>query len=210
MNPSTLPGVVTWSAVLMIVAITAGWIVFFISFLSIRKTGPTEGRKRDTASVKGLVLQFVGLGIVWTARRPLVHGTTGLAAAVGVASLVITILLVASSVWMVREAVRTLGKQWSLTARVVEGHELIIEGPYRIVRHPIYTGLMGMLIATGLALSYWWAIPLGLVAYVVGTMIRIRSEEKLLREMFGARFENFVKRVPALIPAITRANSEAP
>jgi protein-S-isoprenylcysteine O-methyltransferase Ste14 len=45
-------------------------------------------------------------------------------------------------------AVCALGKQWSIAARVVEGHELITDGPYRIVRHPIYAGMLGLLVAT--------------------------------------------------------------
>jgi protein-S-isoprenylcysteine O-methyltransferase Ste14 len=98
--------------------------------------------------------------------------------------------------------VRALGKQWSLTARVTEGHRLVIEGPYRIVRNPIYTGMLGMLLATGFAFSRWPALVVGVVVFITGTMIRVRSEEKLLRETFGEEFEAYAKRVPALIPGL--------
>ena len=54
----------------------------------------------------------------------------------------IIVVLVIASLIFVGAAVRTLGKQWSLQARVLEHHELIRRGPYRIVRHPIYTGFI--------------------------------------------------------------------
>jgi protein-S-isoprenylcysteine O-methyltransferase Ste14 len=48
-------------------------------------------------------------------------------------------------------AVRTLGRQWSLVARLADQHELITTGPYAAVRDPIYTALFGLLLATGVA-----------------------------------------------------------
>jgi protein-S-isoprenylcysteine O-methyltransferase Ste14 len=83
---------------------------------------------------------------------------------------------------------------------VLEGHKLVTEGPYRIVRNPIYTGMFGMLLATGLAISHWIGLLLAIVVFAVGTVIRVQSEEKLLREAFGAEFEAYAQRVPAVIP----------
>jgi protein-S-isoprenylcysteine O-methyltransferase Ste14 len=87
-----------------------------------------------------------------------------------------------------------------LQARVLEDHKLIRDGPYRFVRHPIYTGMLGMLIATGLVYSHWVAFVAALALYGVGTAIRVRSEEKLLREQFGAAFDDYKRRVPAVVP----------
>jgi protein-S-isoprenylcysteine O-methyltransferase Ste14 len=106
------------------------------------------------------------------------------------------------SVWLVTAAVQTLGKEWSLTARLVEGHKLATTGPYAFVRHPIYTGMLGMLVATGLALSHWAALLVALVIFSVGTIIRVHTEEKLLREAFGEQFENYAQRVPAIVPGL--------
>jgi protein-S-isoprenylcysteine O-methyltransferase Ste14 len=106
------------------------------------------------------------------------------------------------SVWMVVSAVQTLGKEWSLTARVVEGHKLATEGAYNVTRNPIYTAMLGMLIATGLVLSSWIALIFGLLAFFVGTYIRVRSEERLLEEAFGSDFQAYKERVPVLIPGI--------
>jgi protein-S-isoprenylcysteine O-methyltransferase Ste14 len=65
-------------------------------------------------------------------------------------------------------AVRTLGAQWAYVARVTEGHRLVTEGPYRWVRNPIYSGMLGMMLATGLAVSSWMAFPIAIVVFGVG------------------------------------------
>jgi protein-S-isoprenylcysteine O-methyltransferase Ste14 len=73
---------------------------------------------------------------------------------------------------------------------------------YARVRHPIYTGMLGMLLATGLAASRPAALLAGLIVFWVGTLIRIRSEERLLRAAFGAEYDNYARRVPAVVPWI--------
>ena len=107
-----------------------------------------------------------------------------------------------ASVWLVNAAARRLGKQWALAARLVEGHTLIQDGPYRYVRNPIYAGMFGMLLATGLAAAQWIPLLIGIVLFIPGTYIRIQSEERLLRQAFGSEFEAYARAVPALIPGI--------
>ena len=116
----------------------------------------------------------------------------------------IIVLVVLASLIFVTAAVRTLGKQWSLQARVLEHHELIRRGPYRIVRHPIYTGMFGMLIASTLAHGHWLGLVIASLVYYLGTVMRIRSEEKLLREQFGSEYEEYAREVPAFIPVRLR------
>ena len=104
------------------------------------------------------------------------------------------------SLWTMWSALRVLGKQWSLQARVLEDHKLIREGPYRFVRHPIYTGMLGMIIVGGLAWSHWLGFVIALVLFGIGTAVRVRSEEKLLREQFGTAFDDYRRSVPAVLP----------
>jgi protein-S-isoprenylcysteine O-methyltransferase Ste14 len=113
-----------------------------------------------------------------------------------------TVVLAVGSVWLIASAASTLGRQWALAARVIEGHKLITVGPYRFVRNPIYTGMFGLLVATGLAMQHWTALIVAVVLFAIGTVIRVRSEEKLLREAFGEEFEDYARRVPALLPGI--------
>jgi protein-S-isoprenylcysteine O-methyltransferase Ste14 len=114
----------------------------------------------------------------------------------------VTIVIAVASVWLCFESARTLGKQWALAARVIEGHELITSGPYARVRNPIYFAMFGMLLATGLALSRWPAVGVAILVFVLGTEIRIRSEERLLREAFEVQFDNYARKVPAIFPRI--------
>jgi protein-S-isoprenylcysteine O-methyltransferase Ste14 len=112
----------------------------------------------------------------------------------------VAVALAAASFWIAVAAIRALGKQWSVQARLIEGHRLVVEGPYSHVRHPIYTAMLGMLIAAGISFSVWWALLAGVAVYVVGTAIRVRVEERLLHEAFGEDFEAYKQYVPAVIP----------
>ena len=75
-------------------------------------------------------------------------------------------------------------------------------GPFARVRHPIYSALLGMLVATGLAL----ATPLAMIAataiYVLGTHLRARREERLLADLFGQAYLDYAQRVPRLLPRL--------
>jgi protein-S-isoprenylcysteine O-methyltransferase Ste14 len=102
-------------------------------------------------------------------------------------------------------AMHYLGRQWAITARTIERHELVTAGPYRVVRHPIYLGVGGFLIAIGLLLAPVWALFAAAVMYGVGTAIRVRAEDGLMAATFGSAFEDYRRRVPALIPRWPRS-----
>ena len=101
---------------------------------------------------------------------------------------------------MVWAAVRHLGKQWALQARVLEGHELVTSGPYAYVRHPIYSAMFLMLIGTGLVVSTWEHLAVALPLFLAGTALRTRLEERLLRDVFGERFEAYRRTAGWLLP----------
>jgi hypothetical protein len=84
--------------------------------------------------------------------------------------------------------------------QAVKDHELITQGPYSLVRNPIYLGMFGMLLATGLAVGRLPVLLAAIVVFLIGIEIRIRTEENLLREAFGEKFDEYARRVPALIP----------
>jgi protein-S-isoprenylcysteine O-methyltransferase Ste14 len=62
--------------------------------------------------------------------------------------------------------------------------------------------MFGLLLATGLAAGQWIALVAASVLFIAGTWIRVRSEEQLLRQAFGPEFEDYQRRVPALIPGV--------
>jgi len=183
-------------------AVIVCWFVFGGIFLFRKRPPKTAEKRRDPVSFLGIFLQGCANGIVWFQKPGTRSSAVFPAGAVGVAFSLVTVALAICSVWLVMAAVRTLGKQWAVAARLVEGHRLVTEGPYQFVRNPIYTGLLGMLIATGFALCHWKRLILAIAVFSIGMVIRVRAEEKLLRSAFGEEFEAYVRRVPAFLPGI--------
>jgi protein-S-isoprenylcysteine O-methyltransferase Ste14 len=196
-NPTVL-SLVTLGAVL------ACWLVFAAIFTLRKSPAKQTEARRNRLALIGIILQMCGYALVWfqPPHQPFLPPLQILQGVAGIAFSVITVAIAVASVWLIGTAVRFLGKQWAIAARLVEGHKLITAGPYNYVRNPIYTGMFGMLIATGLATEHWIGLMAGAVLFAVGLVIRIRSEEKLLRAAFGAEFEEYAKRVPAVLPGI--------
>lgn len=187
---------------LVFVVVMLCWFTF-AGILLFRKQPPSPpDQKRDRGSIIGFALQGLSYAIVWGVHReaftPILPGNELLT----VATSILAIAAAVGSVWLILAAMKTLGKEWSLTARLVEGHKLATSGPYAYVRHPIYSGMLGMLLATGLAISRWGAVLAALIIFFIGTMVRVRSEERLLREAFGKEFDDYEHRVRTIIPGL--------
>lgn len=180
------------------------WVIFLGAFAARSRRATIRETKREKSAMWGMLLQFlcyVAIWLPWLQRDqfspivPMPRITEYVVAAV-------TAALAGTSVWLVDAASRSLGKQWGLAARLVKEHNLVTDGPYRWVRNPIYAGMLGLLLATGLALSRWEVLLGAALVFVAGTIIRIRSEERLLQLAFGPKFEEYARKVPALIPGI--------
>lgn len=185
-------------------AVIVCWWIFGLTFWLRKRPPRAREAKRDWTSLIGLSLQAVAYFCVWS--YPLQHQQF-LPVASGPPVVewglaLLTVALAVASAWLVNASARRLGKQWALAARLVEGHTLIQDGPYRFVRNPIYTGMFGLLVATGLAVTQRKPLLFAIALFAIGTFIRIRSEERLLRQAFGAEFEEYARKVPALIPGI--------
>jgi len=180
----------------VIALVILAWIVLWAAYLLHRPPARPPERKRHGAWIFGLILQVIGYGVVWIEPRWRMRSSLALESGLDILAL----LLAAGSVWILFAAVPALGRQFGVAARVVEGHQLVTRGPYALVRHPIYSGMTGMLLATGLAFGYWENLIIAVVIFAAGTAIRIWSEEKLLRETFGPEYAEYARRVPAVIP----------
>jgi protein-S-isoprenylcysteine O-methyltransferase Ste14 len=187
---------------LVFVVVMICWFVFAGVFLLRKKPPSPPDQKRALGSLFGVALQGMSYGLVWGVRRTLFTPIVSGSKTIMIVASVLAIGAAVGSVWLITMAVKTLGKEWSLTARLVEGHKLATTGVYAYVRHPIYSGMLGMLLATGLAMSHWAGLLAALVVFFIGTMIRVRSEERLLRGAFGEQFENYARRVPAIVPGL--------
>lgn len=180
------------------------WILFaMIFFLGRRGAAPkTATTARSNASRVGFVTQMVAYAVVYTFERPYFTPSVPMSKRSEAIVLLVASAIGVASILFCYTAMRTLGKQWSLIARIVSGHELIEQGPFSIVRNPIYLAMFGLLLQAGLVVSVWQAIIPAIVLFLIGTWIRIREEEKILRQQFGSQFDDYARRVPAFIPGL--------
>jgi protein-S-isoprenylcysteine O-methyltransferase Ste14 len=92
-----------------------------------------------------------------------------------------------------------LGRNWSATVTVKQDHELIRTGPYAIVRHPIYTGVLFGFIGTALAIGQWRGAVAVLIV-LVAFWRKLRLEEQWMSETFGDDYRRYRARTKALVP----------
>jgi protein-S-isoprenylcysteine O-methyltransferase Ste14 len=93
----------------------------------------------------------------------------------------------------------SLGAMWSSAVVEREGHELRTDGPYGIVRHPIYTGILSMLLGSAL-LDGFGRWTLALIGGGALVLLKVRAEERLLCDVFPDEYDGYRRRVPALVP----------
>lgn len=103
----------------------------------------------------------------------------------------------ALAVW----ARRTLGQNWSGPVEIKKDHQLIRNGPYRRLRHPIYTAVLGMAVGTSITIGA--TAGLIAIAIIVFAYIRkIRMEEARLREAFGGEYDEYRRETWGLVPGV--------
>jgi protein-S-isoprenylcysteine O-methyltransferase Ste14 len=92
-----------------------------------------------------------------------------------------------------------LGTNWSQSVTIKQDHQLIVSGPYALVRHPIYTGILTGFLGTAIALGQVRG-AVGLVLIFLVLWVKLRMEEQWMRSEFGAPYEAYARRVAALVP----------
>jgi len=117
--------------------------------------------------------------------------------AVMTAGLVVEALGLALAIWSQRH----LGRNWSGEISIKVDHQLIRSGPYRRVRHPIYTGLLAMYVGSALVTGEWLAL-IGLAAVTLAYGRKIRLEEANLKVAFGVAFDAYRRETWALVPGV--------
>jgi protein-S-isoprenylcysteine O-methyltransferase Ste14 len=172
------------------------WVAFSLAFVKPRKQAAAQKTvTRAPASRWGIFLVMVSFALVWAYVRPVGFEKSRL-------SLMASMLLGPPSAALAWAATRHLGKQWRYEAALSEDHELIQTGPYHWLRHPIYASMLGMLLSTGFAWSWWPKLVAALIAFIAGTEIRVRAEDRLLAERFQETFTAYRSRVRGYIPLI--------
>jgi len=165
-----------------------------LAFVKPRKQAAGQKKVvRAPASRWGLLMVMVSYALVWAYVRPVGFEKSS-------PSLIASMVLGPVSVGLAWWATRHLGKQWRFEAALSEDHDLIQTGPYGWVRHPIYTSMLAMLLATGAAWTWWPMWVASVAAFLIGTEIRVRAEDGLLEERFQDSFRSYRSHVRAYIP----------
>jgi protein-S-isoprenylcysteine O-methyltransferase Ste14 len=92
-----------------------------------------------------------------------------------------------------------LGRNWSRSVTIKQGHELITTGPYAVVRHPIYTGILTGFLGMAIAISQLRGFIV-LVLIFLAFWIKLRMEEKWMRSQFGETYAAYVRQTAAVVP----------
>jgi protein-S-isoprenylcysteine O-methyltransferase Ste14 len=182
--------------VFRLVFLAVVWILWLFPFARRRVQGEQKAQTVVRAARWGILLAAAGFGIVFT------HGPKQWSSPWPVWRLLLAVPFAFMAILLSHTAVRNLGRQWRVDAGLNADHELVRTGPYRIVRHPIYASMLCIILAASAAIGTLPGWPIGLVLFIIGTEIRIRIEDGLLRGRFGEQFEAWKRRVPAYIPFI--------
>ncbi len=171
--------------------LAAGWVIWLTPFLLARRHHE-RARVIDRRARWGVLLVAISYSMLWQNSfwaRPLPAWR-----------FVLSVSFLLSAIVLSWTGARTLGRQWRVDAGLNQDHELIMSGPYKLVRHPIYTSMLGLLFGTGFMVTPLWLLLAAVIVFVAGTEIRIRIEDQLLSSRFGERFREYQSRVPAYIP----------
>jgi protein-S-isoprenylcysteine O-methyltransferase Ste14 len=175
------------------------WVPFIAFWVvAARETRRSRARVRGASSSIRSGLYIAGGALIFLSPPlgPLDDRFVPAVVEVGAAGWLLTALGMLFSIW----ARLSLGRNWSGRVVLKEGQELISSGPYALVRHPIYTGLL-VALAGGALYDGRWRAMLGLAFFAIGFWLKARSEEALLEGEFGEEYRSYRARTPMLIPS---------
>jgi len=178
-----------YAYLLIIVAI----VIWFYPFVPAHQKTPGASVVNRT-SRWGVLLQFLAFTLLWQGHfwtRSLPQWR-----------LLVSIVLFALAIALSWTSSRALAGQLRIDAALGADHHLVRSGPYALVRNPIYTSMLLVDCATGVIVTPSQLFVPAIVLFVVGTEIRVRTEEKLLAERFGGEFREYKAKVRAYIPFV--------
>ena len=177
-----------------------GWVILWI--LWVFQSKQTRQRETLASRMSYTIPVWAALYLVFFAQRLGSFWTSGVFPYrnwLGWLGVGVTALGFAFTLW----ARATLGGNWSGTVTIKVGHELIRTGPYRFVRHPIYTGMIVALIGTSLARDQWRDVAGILLLWIAFTIKRLKEEE-FMRLTFGPQYDDYSRTTGAIFPRLLR------
>lgn len=180
----------SYSSALLLIAGSVLWCLPF----AISKWHGGNAIQKDTRARPGMLLQLAGYLLSWTgAISP---------AEMSLWRELVTVTVFGAAIMVSFFSVRALGPHLRLDASLGAEHVLVRTGPYRLVRHPIFSSILLFVLASGLFWGNWLSCVLGVVVAILGTEIRVRVEDGLLLSRFGEEFVVYRDSVRAYLPLV--------
>jgi len=103
--------------------------------------------------------------------------------------------------WWVHQ---TLGYHWAPIPEIEKDHKLLKDGPYKHVRHPMYTAFYMLIIGALLALSNWLVGIASFISWTIFCRVRITMEEEMMIKEFGPEYQEYIRTTGSLLPKLLR------
>jgi protein-S-isoprenylcysteine O-methyltransferase Ste14 len=188
-----LAGKIAWFAMI------AGWYILRYPFNRRARRVRVDVDRMKLADRLRLTVSLTGLGIV-----PMAYVLSGEPRFASYAPspwlFALGLAIAVAALAMFRITHKALGRMWSVSLQLKEGHRLVTSGIYRHLRHPMYTAFWLMALAQALLLPNWVAGPAGLVGFGVLFFSRIGPEERMMEEAFGEEYRAYVARTRRIVP----------
>jgi protein-S-isoprenylcysteine O-methyltransferase Ste14 len=171
----------------------AGIVAWFTPFVFAHRKA-TSASTVDRRSRWGVLLQLAAFSLLWQGHfwtRELPGWR-----------LVACILFFGLAILLSWSSSRALGRHLRIDAALGSDHQLVRSGPYSVVRNPIYTSMLLVICAIAVVIAPWQLVIGALLLFAIGTEIRVRTEEVLLAQKFGAEFQAYRNSVRAYIPFV--------
>ncbi|OCP35498.1 protein-S-isoprenylcysteine O-methyltransferase [Ensifer sp. LC163] len=184
------------------------WVIGIITWYFIRVPFERRAKRARVVSNRRSPLDMFGLasGLLGLAIIPGFYVATGIPEAAdhstGAWAVVSGTVIFFFALWVFRRTHKELGRNWSITLEIRDKHELISGGPYAFVRHPMYTSFMLMGLGQALLLSNWVAGLAGLLGFAVLFFLRVDKEERMMLEIFGPQYRDYMQRTKRIVPYI--------
>jgi protein-S-isoprenylcysteine O-methyltransferase len=175
--------------------IYALWFILVV-YLMVAAIGAKQDTQEHALQSVGLLLAIIAAFLL--PYLPIFHfvNFAPVNPALSSVGVILTIAGMAFFVW----ARQTLGRNWSQIVSAKEGHELVTSGPYRYVRHPMYTGGFVACIGAAIVCGGAWIFLLVFLGAIF--LWRVGAEDKLMAQQFPNEFPAYKERTKALIPFV--------
>ena len=194
-DTSALAGEIIW-----VIGVVA-WYVIRYPFERRAKRVRVVASRRSTSEIVGLAVAVLGMAVV-----PAIYVATGIPESADYRAqpwaVVLGAVVYASALWLFRRSHKELGRNWSITLEIRENHKLIRTGPYALVRHPMYTSFMLMAVGQAFLIANWAVGAAGLLGFAVLALLRIGTEERMMRETFGEEYADYMGETKRIVPFV--------